>query len=366
MTAPQRIAVLGAGAIGAVHARLVSALAETEGVLAAIVDVDPARARALAEPYRVPAFTTLAQARAEAGVDVVAICLPSAYHADAAVEALESGLDVIVEKPIDIALDAADRVIAAERASGRTVSVISQRRFQPAAAFLHRAIEDGELGRITSGIAESAFFRPQAYYDSGDWRGTAAIDGGGALMNQGIHALDLLLWMLGTPVSVQAATGRVAHEGIEVEDVAGATITFANGAIGVLLASTAAYPGLPVRLAVHGDRGTGVMEDDRLSVFTAASGLAPGPDDVEERSVPEGWSAVDVAHLRQYRDVLDAIAQGRAPAITTRDGRRALQVVLAVYESARTGRPVTLEHDAAGDAPAARRAATPEPLKENA
>lgn len=335
----QRIAIVGAGAIGSVHARLASSLGD-DGTLAAIIDTDPARARSLADEYGVAAFTTAADAYREEAIDLVAVCTPSAYHADAAVEALEAGLHVIVEKPIDISLAAADRVIAAERSSNRTVSVISQRRFQLAASYIHEAIGRGELGRITSGTVESAFFRPQEYYSSGDWRGTAAVDGGGALMNQGIHALDLLLWMLGEPVSVSARVGRLAHEGIEVEDVAGATIEFAGGAIGVLLASTAAFPGLPVRMAVHGDGGTAVMENDALSFFSSSSAPAPAADLLVERDVPAGWSDVDVAHRRQYLDVLHAIRDGRPPAITTADGRRALQIVLAVYESARTGQLV--------------------------
>lgn len=342
MTAPLRIAILGAGAIGTVHARLVSALEGYEGVLAAIIDLSPERSRTLAEAYGVPSFATPAEAYEADAVDVVAICLPSAFHADAAVEALESGIHVIVEKPLDITLDAADRVIDAELESGLTVSVISQRRFQPAATFLHNAVELGGLGRVTSGVVESMFFRPTSYYDSADWRGTLAIDGGGALMNQGIHALDLLLWMLGNPISVQASIGRVAHEGIEAEDLASAIITFESGAIGMVLASTAAFPGLPVRLAVHGDGGTGVMEDDRLAYFESASGAKPETFDIAERDIPEDWSAIDVAHRRQYRDVLNAIAEGRPPAVTTRDGRRTLQVVLSIYESARTGMPVTL------------------------
>ena len=341
MTEPLRIAIVGAGVIGAVHARLVDALGD-HGELAAIVDVDEARGRALAEQYGVPFHASAAEAYRAEQIDLAAVCLPSAYHADAVVEALEAGLHVIVEKPIDITLEAAERIRSAEATSGRTVSVISQRRFQPVAAFVHRSIEEGALGRVTSGVVESAFFRPQEYYESGDWRGTAAVDGGGALMNQGIHALDLLLWMLGRPVSVSAQTGRLAHVDIEVEDVAGATITFENGAIGLLLASTAAYPGLPVRLAVHGSEGTAVMENDGLSFFASASAPQPDPETLVEHDVPEGWSDVDMAHRRQYLDVIDAIRSGRRPAITTDDGRRALQVVLAVYESARTGRPVDL------------------------
>ncbi|WP_166999435.1 Gfo/Idh/MocA family protein [Paramicrobacterium fandaimingii] len=336
-----RVAIVGAGVIGAVHARLTTRLGRA-ATLAAIVDVDEAKARVLAAEYSTRPYASTAEAYREEQIDVAAICLPSAYHADAVVEALEAGTDVIVEKPIDVTLDAADRVIAAERATGRTVSVVSQRRFQPVASFIHSSVTNGDLGRITSGVVESAFFRPQEYYSSGDWRGTVEIDGGGALMNQGIHALDLLLWMLGTPISVSALTARLAHEGIEVEDVAGATIRFDSGAIGLMLASTAAYPGLPVRLAVHGDAGTAVMENDGLSFFESASAARPSADALTESDVPDGWTDVDVAHHRQYLDVLDAIRTERRPAITTADGRRALQVVLAVYESARTGQPVDL------------------------
>ncbi|MCW4457368.1 Gfo/Idh/MocA family protein [Microbacterium sp. MPKO10] len=339
MTETLRIAIVGAGVIGAVHARLTARLGSA-GALAAVVDLDDARARSLAADYGVRPYTSALDAYRAQRIDVAAICLPSAYHADAVVEALEAGVDVIVEKPIDVTLEAADRVIAAEKATGRTVSVVSQRRFQPVASFLHSAVTSGDLGRMTSGVVESAFFRPQEYYSSGDWRGTLAVDGGGALMNQGIHALDLLLWMLGDPISVSARTGRLAHEGIEVEDVAGATIEFASGAIGLMLASTAAYPGLPVRLALHGDKGTAVMENDGLSFFESVSSPRPNSEALSEGETPAGWSSVDVAHHRQYLDVLDAIRSKRAPAITTADGRRALEVVLAVYESARTGQPV--------------------------
>lgn len=341
MTAPMRIAIVGAGVIGAVHARLIASLGE-KAVLAAVVDVDAARAQKLAESYDVPAFSSIAEAHAAQDLQIAAICTPSAYHADAVVAALDAGLHVIVEKPIDVTLDAADRIIAAEHKTGRTVSVISQRRFQPVATHLHAAIARGDLGRLTSATVESAFFRSQAYYESGDWRGTIAIDGGGALMNQGIHALDLLLWMLGKPVSVFAQTRCLAHENIEVEDVTGALISFESGAVGLLLASTAAYPGRPVRLAVHGAGGTAVMENDRLEYFNSATAPAPDKADLDERDIPEGWSEVDMAHQRQYLDVLAAIANGSAPAITTADGRRALQTVLAIYQSARTGQAVTL------------------------
>ncbi|MFI1093927.1 Gfo/Idh/MocA family protein [Streptomyces sp. NPDC020917] len=338
-----RFALVGAGVIGAVHARLITAFGESDASvrLGAVVDQDLGRAAALADRYGGRAFASLADALAAEAVDAVAVCLPSALHADAAVEALAAGKHVLVEKPVDITLAAADRIVEAQRGTGLTVSVISQRRFQAPAAFIKDSVEAGRLGRITSGIAESAFYRPQAYFDSGDWRGTVAVDGGGALMNQGIHALDLLLWMLGKPVHVSAQTGRVAHEGIEVEDLAAATIRFESGAVGLVLASTAAYPGLPVRLSVHGDRGSAVMADDRLEYFHSADPAAPAaPPDVALR---DGWGPVDVAHLAQYEDFVTAVRTGREPAVTLAAGRRALAVVRAVYQSADEGRPVELQ-----------------------
>jgi predicted dehydrogenase len=332
-----RFAIIGAGVIGAVHARLIASLGE-EAILVAVVDTDFARAEALASAHGARPYASAADAYAVEDLDAVSVCLPSSLHTDATIEALRAGKDVIVEKPIAVTLDAADAIIAAEKESGRTVAVISQRRFQPPAMAIKTAIDGGHFGRITSGIAESAFFRPQSYYDSGDWRGTLAIDGGGALMNQGIHALDLLVWMLGVPVQVSAHTGRVAHDRIEVEDVAAATVVFDSGAIGMVLASTAASPGLPVRISVHGDKGSAVMENEELSFFESSAG-AP-PDDAPFDSEPallEGWNPLDVAHRAQYADFIEAVRGGCAPKVSTQAARRSLAVVLAVYESARTG-----------------------------
>ncbi|MFI9274842.1 Gfo/Idh/MocA family protein [Kitasatospora sp. NPDC052896] len=338
-------AIVGAGTIGAVHARLIGALAD-EGVrLTAVVNTNLERAKLITERYGGRPYTSAAEAYAHEEIDAVSVCVPSWLHSEVTVEALRAGKHVLVEKPVEISLEAADSIAEARRSAGRTVAVVSQRRFQPPAAFIKEAVTSGRLGRVTSGIAESPFFRPQSYYDSGGWRGTLACDGGGALMNQGIHALDLLIWMLGRPVTVTAQTGQVAHEGIEVEDVAAATIRFENGAIGVLLASTAAYPDRPIRLTVHGDRGTAVMADDRLAFFQSAevadpnaAGLLPLPADPDR----PGWSAVDHAQLAQYRDFVTAVRDGRSPAVPLEAGRLTLAVVLAVYESARTGHPVDL------------------------
>ena len=339
-----RFAIIGAGIIGAVHARLIASLGD-KATLVAVVDSDPERAERLAQLYGAAAYGDAASAYAAQDVDAVAVCVPSALHTEVTIEALRAGKDVLIEKPVAVTLEATDRIVEAEKASGRTVTVISQRRFQPPAAFIKRSIDEGWLGRVTSGTAESVLFRSQAYYDSGAWRGTVKIDGGGALMNQGIHALDLLIWMLGVPVQVSAHTSRLAHERIEVEDVAAATILFRNGSIGLVLASTAANPGLPVRLAVHGDQGIAVMEKERLSFFESA--LVDNPAEVglplPEETLRNGWSVRDNAHRAQYEDFINAVDEHRSPKVSTHAGRRVLAVVLAVYESARIGRPVDLE-----------------------
>ncbi|MFI6348447.1 Gfo/Idh/MocA family protein [Streptomyces sp. NPDC050560] len=340
-----RFLLVGAGVIGEVHARLITSL-DGRGDLVRVADRERERAERLAARFGAEATDDIGAAMTRDDIDAVAVCTPSGNHADLAVAALEAGKHVVVEKPLDITLEAADRILAAERASGRTVAVISQRRFQPAPAFVHEAITAGRLGRVTSAVAESTFWRPQEYYDSGGWRGTRAVDGGGALMNQGIHALDLLVWMLGEPVEVRAFDACLAHARIDVEDTVSAAIRFASGALGTLTATTAAYPGLPVRLAVHGDQGSAVIEREELTYFHTREGQEPGAEHAHHQAPvlpePAGQDSIDTAHRDQYLDFLAAVAEGRPPLVGTREGRRALQVVLAVYESARTGDSVAL------------------------
>jgi len=331
----RRVGIIGAGVIGTVHARLISELAD-EAVLAAVIDLDGDKANALAQQHGATAYTDLAQALADPAVKAYSVCVPSGLHPEIAVQVINAGRSVLVEKPLAITLDGADQVVEAAGAAGATVGVVSQRRFQPAARFIRSAIDDGLLGNLTSAVVESPLWRSQAYYESGDWRGTLALDGGGALMNQGIHALDLMVWLMGRPVLVSAHSGCVAHTDIEVEDVVGATITFESGAIGTFLATTAANPGLPIRLGFMGDRGVVVMDGDQITRFTTT---------VSDTAVPtfdDDAGSVDTAHRAQYADFLRAIDDHRQPFVTLADGRLSLQVVLAIYESVRTGRPVEL------------------------
>jgi predicted dehydrogenase len=260
---------------------------------------------------------------------------------------------VIVEKPAETTVARVDEIIKAQQKAGTVVTVISQHRFDPATETALAAIQRGELGRLTSGIASIDWWRGQSYYDSGDWRGTWELDGGGALMNQGVHTVDLLLAMMGRPVEVSAYTGVLAHERIEVEDVAVGVVRFESGALGVLHATTAAYPGLSARVQVHGDRGSAVIDNDQL-VFL--HGTPPGTDP-EERSygttsVRAGADAGSTAasnpsglgdsHRLQYLNFLAALDGTEPLRVDLETNRQAVGLITGVYESARTRRPVDL------------------------
>lgn len=327
------IAIIGAGFIGGVHARLIDAIDGAR--VSAVIDPNIERATALAEPRGARVAASLEELGDDLP-DLVSICTVSAGHADLAIDALERGCHVLVEKPIDITMEAAARLADAARGCDRVVGVVSQRRFLSTSTALREAIDAGRLGTLTGGTVESPFYRAQSYYDSGDWRGTREFDGGGALMNQGVHALDLLLWFLGDPASVSAASACVAHERIDVEDVVGAVIAFRSGAVGTAFASTAAFPESGVRLSVFGTEGSATIADGRLTMRFADEEV------VVDDAAPDDWTTIDWAHRAQYIDLLAAIADNRAPAIGIEDGYRALASVLGIYESADTGRAVSL------------------------
>ena len=372
-SAEKTVAILGAGTIGRVHAEVVRRHPKLR--VAAVIDPDEAARDKLVEHIThttaatPAAFTCLTEAIQAGGIDLVAVCVPTGLHAAAVSEALAAGIDVLVEKPIDVSLPEARRLTAlADEAARRGVlcSVVSQHRFDPASAAVAAAIAGGRMGRVTSAVATVPWWRGQDYYDSAHWRGTWALDGGGALMNQGVHTVDLLVWLLGRPLEVFAHTAVLAHEGIEVEDVATATIRFASGALAVLHATTAAYPGLAVRLQIHGSEGSAVLHDDQLEYFHVAgqgAGDTAGPYGGSEpdnqatrvvppseiRGNPKPADAFITGHLRQYEEIVEAMESGRPPAVTAQDGLMALALVQAVYVSATLRRPVEISALLAGD-----------------
>ncbi|MFD8144196.1 Gfo/Idh/MocA family protein [Streptomyces sp. NPDC059708] len=347
-----RFGVIGAGVIGGVHARTLARL-PGRATLVAVAGAGPDRARALAAEHGCAWYGSARELLARPDIDAVCVCVPSGLHAEVGAAALRAGKHVLVEKPLEVSLEAADRLLAAARSSGRTLGVVLQHRFDPAARFLHDSVRAGALGTPTSAHAEVPWWRSQGYYDSGQWRGTARLDGGGAVMNQGVHTLDLLQWVMGEAVEVSAHTALLAHRGIDVEDTAAAVIRFAGGALATVLATTAAYPGRTARLAVHGDRGSAVLDDDRLAWYHArAAGDAEDPYGAygagdqsadlpmvyDDERDPTGLPGA--SHRAQLADFCEAVEEGRPPAVSGEDARRSLALTLALYASARTGRTV--------------------------
>jgi UDP-N-acetyl-2-amino-2-deoxyglucuronate dehydrogenase len=331
--------IVGAGVIATIHADAIAMLPDAR--LAAVTDVAAGAAAAFAAARGCPAEPDLGALLARHDVEVVCVCVPSGLHAAIAIQAAKAGKHLVVEKPIDVSLDAADRLIEAARAAGVALTVISQHRFDLGLIELRRLLDGGALGRLVLGEASTKWYRTQGYYDSAAWRGTWAMDGG-SLMNQGVHYVDLLRWCMGPPTEVTAVYSTQAHR-IEVEDTALAIVRFASGAVGTILSSTAAFPGFPQRLEITGTEGTVIVEDGRIVRRALATDADPASAAASAASAAADPAALDVAsHAAQLADLLDAVDTGREPAVSGADGRAALQVVLAVYESSRTGRPVTL------------------------
>jgi predicted dehydrogenase len=342
--------IVGAGVIAATHAEAIAAL--PAAALVAVTDVVPERARALARAHGCAAVPDLGALLARQDVDVVSVCVPSGLHAEVGIQVAAAGKHLVVEKPIDVTLAAADRLIDAVRAAGVVMTVISQHRFDPGLVELRRLLDEGALGRLVLGEASTKWYRSQGYYDSEAWRGTWALDGG-SLMNQGIHYVDLLRWCMGPLAEVTAVCATQTHQ-VEVEDVALAVLRFSSGAVGTIVASTAVFPGFAQRLEITGTEGTVVVEDGEI-VHRGFGAELPEPGDrgshvAASAALPAAAagasasaSALDTAsHAAQIADLLAAIDEGRQPSVTAESGRAALEIVCAVYESAREGRAVVL------------------------
>jgi UDP-N-acetyl-2-amino-2-deoxyglucuronate dehydrogenase len=278
---------------------------------------------------------------ADEGVDAVVVSTPTSTHYPLAKAALAAGKHVLVEKPLAMTSDEGRQVIAAAAAGGRTLSVVFQRRFEETFRVLRDAVAAGALGRLLLVEATCPYFRAQSYYDSAAWRGTIA-DDGGALMNQGIHLVDLMLWLGGRARRVTAQVATQVHR-MEAEDIAAAVINLENGALATLLASTNLAPGFPHALNVYGDRGCVRTEGGVVTHWGVAEVAPPQAAPAAAGTASPGgafWSLVQ--HRAQMADVVAAIRERRAPAITAEDGLRAVALVEAVYRSAQRQLPVDL------------------------
>ena len=330
--------------IASIHAEAIATLPAAR--LAAVTDVVPERATSLAGEFGCAAEPDLDALLARDDIDVVSVCVPSGLHAEVGVRAAQAGKHLVVEKPIEVTLAAADRLIGAARRAGVAMTVISQHRFDRGLVELRRLLDGGALGRLVLGEASTKWYRSQGYYDSAAWRGTGGLDGG-SLMNQGIHYVDLLLWCMGPVTEVTALCATQTHQ-IEVEDTALAALRFSSGAVGTIVASTAVFPGFAQRLEITGTAGTVTVEDGQI-VRRALGAEVPEPgrgdhnDDGTAPSAPAAHAALDPAsHAAQIANLLAAVDAGRQPSVTAESGRAALEVVCAVYQSAREGRTAVI------------------------
>jgi predicted dehydrogenase len=277
-------------------------------------------------------------------------------HADEVGRAAAQRVHILTEKPLDVALDRCDSAIAAVENAGVSLGVFFQDRCTPAFRMLEQAIRQGQLGKPLLVEACVKWYRAPEYYGGSRWRGTWALDGGGALMNQAIHTVDLLLWLLGDVVRVSAKAATLLHA-IEVEDTVVATLEFESGALGTLIATTAAYPGFPRRVEITGSEGTAAIEQDRVTRWEVRDRRADGrvleapTFDSPAAGNASGSTAIvadATPHRRVVADFVEALRDGRRPACDGREGRRSVAVVTAMYESSRTGAPVELQGVIAG------------------
>ncbi len=345
-----RVGVIGCGKIAINH---IEALQRIDGVqVVAVADTEPARAARLARRYGVPGAFADADEMLAAGLDAVTVCTPHTAHEAGVLAAAGHGVHVLCEKPIATTLDAADRMVAATAAAGVRFGVLFQRRFWPQASGIRAAIDDGRLGPPIAGGVLARLNRDAGYYAE-PWRGRWATEGGGVLMTQVIHHIDLLQWFMGPAVRVTGRVATLAHgRFIEVEDMAAAIIEFASGALATVHAGTTFNPGLGVQVWVSDARGqvAGLVEFPEGVASTDVSTVR-GDEQYTEVLARDGAYDIGLAeihrhlvpyHRRQIEDFVDAVRTGRDPAVTGRDAIRSLEIVQAVYESSRIGAPMTL------------------------
>lgn len=342
------VGIIGCGAISKMHIDSYLQIPDTK--IVAVSDVNEINAKCVANALSVDWYNDFHQILARNDIDLVSICTPSGVHNEAAIAAAEAGKHMIVEKPLDVTLPKIDAIIEACRKNGVQLHCIFNNRYHDGNRFLKKAIMSGRFGRLINVNASIRWYREPNYYLKSSWHGSVSIDGGGALMNQSIHYIDLLIWMAGDVECLSAYTGRLLHKTIETEDTAVAALRFKNGALGTVLATTSTYPGYPAELQIVGERGSALITDgiikqwafidsDPLDDEAAAYRSNSSVDNVRS-SNPMAFAVTE--HKRQISCSVESILSNGEPEIGGSDARKAVAFILAVYESAATGKQVFL------------------------
>ena len=347
-TREYRFGIIGLGMISHFHAKAIQAMKGAR--LVAVASRSQAKADEFAAQYGVEGLGSYRALIERDDIDIVTICTPSGAHVEPAILAAQHGKHVLCEKPLEVTLPRLDRMVEVCRRHRVLLGGIFPSRTSEVYQRMKQAVDAGRLGRITLGSAYVKWWRTQAYYDSAAWRGTRKLDGGGCLMNQGIHTIDLLQWFMGPAVEVRAFTACLAHTRIEVEDVAAAAIRFKNGALGVIEGATSAWPGHAKKIELCGDQGGVATREDDLATWTFAKPAKGdtallarlGARDTGKGGAADPKAISFVGHQRQFEDFVAALRTGRAPMVDGAEGRKAVELILAIYRSARTGRTVRL------------------------
>jgi UDP-N-acetyl-2-amino-2-deoxyglucuronate dehydrogenase len=339
-----RFGIVGCGLIADWHARAIN---ETEGaVLAGVTDSRPAAAVDFAAKHSAIVYDSFEYMLKQKDIDIVCLCTPSGLHAPYAVMAAQAGKHVILEKPMALTLTQADDVINACISTGVKMQIISQLRFTDAVTELIGAIRNGWIGRVVTGDIYMKYYRSQEYYDRSGWRGTIAMDGGGALMNQGIHGVDLLRYVMGPVRSVSGIVRTLARK-IEAEDTACAVLEFTSGALGMIEATTSVFPGYPRRMEICGDKGCIILTEDRIVRWDVEGHECPVNIDkasgVLTANDPAALSCE--GHIFLFRDMADAVRNNRETLVGPREGKKPLEIISAIYRSSKTGMPVYLSEN---------------------
>lgn len=343
--------VIGCGTISGSHLKAIQACAEAK--LVAVCDTDEARGqKCAAENGQVRFYSDYQEMVKDPAVDVVCICTPSGLHAEGVIAAAKAGKSILCEKPLDISYERMCRMIEAVDKAKVKMGCVFQGRTHADTIKVREAIKAGILGRMTLGDGLMKYYRSRAYYASAGWRGTWALDGGGALMNQGVHGIDLLMWTMNS--DVERVFARMDHlvRDIEVEDTCVASLQFKNGALGALVGTTSCNPGEKRRIELHGDRGTICITESNISRWALTSepdGLAKdqeisAPVDNSLTVVNDPTKLELTGHAFLVNDLVQAIKEDRDPYIVGRSARKAVDLILAIYESARTGRDVSVKY----------------------
>jgi UDP-N-acetyl-2-amino-2-deoxyglucuronate dehydrogenase len=346
MSEKMRFAVIGAGVIAPSHAKAIVGNSQAE--LVGITDVEVEKAGKIATDFSIPhVYQDYQQLLKREDIDVVTVAVPSGYHAEVVIAAAQAGKHVLCEKPLDITADNMTRMIDACRKANVKLGCVFQRRVTEASIVAKKAIEAGRLGKLVLGDAYQKSYRSPQYYKSAGWRGTWAIDGGGALMNQGVHGIDLIQWLMGDVESVFAYSSALVRE-IEVEDTAVAVVKYKNGAFGVIQGTTSVYPGQETRFELHGEKGTIIFDDTGFKQWKFADGEEETPKVEPRVSAKNDPSAItNDGHFILVDDLIQAIREDRDPLVSGEEGRKAVDLILAIYESARSRKEIVLKSSSA-------------------